>query len=641
MLNNPEVYVVGNGPSLKKDLIKALAGRNWLGMNSAYRYWRKVNIFPKYYACLDPVVIQSHAVEIKQLITEGVIDKFLLHQEFRAIYPDLVSANLMYLDDFLNVSQIVPFSSLSVHKQTTGVLALRFVIEMGYEKIVLLGIDCSYVEEVEGSKAVQGYELQIDHQHKNNPNYFFDEYQTQGDRYQVPNPAVHSGNLHLQSFIAFKNDLALSIKSQKIDIKIGTKKSLLYQYSVFSGTDIYQMLGMRKLSCIMMVIGEDELDKTLKLINLWSEPKLVPSLFQHKMKVETLKIFLMLDSDSNIKNTIYRTLNKQSKIFNKIEIYFKGKQKLAKNEYQNFMLSCLENCIGNDYTLSLSANSVPIKAGWLDRVEQILSEQDESNLIVSLKETKDKATMFCHKDDIAIYNTGTLDLLCKAILNPISQATKIDNRNDNFVVSHDSVITSGFKWVNAQFPDAWLSILDILDVRYHTFLKNSPSYFSGTSACTELALLGASSDTQYLSINHHGFGVITVDKIKDYNKAIFIVHFSAANTPDAVVEDSFIVAINIAANSSVQQLINSISIHGNTPSNRSIKLASQLSVDKDGSLTSETLIRPFEFSIFSLIVNLSDEARAGLSFTISAKCYKTLSETVTDIVVYENSNSKL
>ncbi|MEO1659113.1 MAG: hypothetical protein AAFR65_15480 [Pseudomonadota bacterium] len=64
---------------------------------------------------------------------------------------------------------------------------------MGFEKIVLLGIDGNYREIVDGAKRGAGIELEIV-EDRPNPNYFFEGYQKPGDRYNIPNPrpGVHT-----------------------------------------------------------------------------------------------------------------------------------------------------------------------------------------------------------------------------------------------------------------------------------------------------------------------------------------------------------------------------------------------------------------------------------------------------------------
>src|SRR3546814_12113912 len=92
------------------------------------------------------------------------------------------------------------FKTAFSDKKTTGSWAVRFAIYLGYTDISLGGIDCSYVEVIrQAERTGTDLELKIGSEVDANPNYFFDDYQKQGDTYQVPNPDRHFGNLHLQS----------------------------------------------------------------------------------------------------------------------------------------------------------------------------------------------------------------------------------------------------------------------------------------------------------------------------------------------------------------------------------------------------------------------------------------------------------
>jgi len=56
-----------------------------------------------------------------------------------------------------------------------------------------LGIDVNYLEILSEAKRKEGITLELTKTPEVNPNYFFDDYQRQGDLYQIPNPekAVH------------------------------------------------------------------------------------------------------------------------------------------------------------------------------------------------------------------------------------------------------------------------------------------------------------------------------------------------------------------------------------------------------------------------------------------------------------------
>ena len=150
-------YVVGNGPSLRPYELELLPDKAWLGMNSAYKYWHQISKYPKYYACLDPVVVKSQHEGILELVEQNLIDAFFLHEAILDYAPSLSThANVTLLQDFLKADLNLKMGDLAQFKKTTGALATRYVIEKGHHDLCLLGIDCNYVEIIEEAKQTEG-----------------------------------------------------------------------------------------------------------------------------------------------------------------------------------------------------------------------------------------------------------------------------------------------------------------------------------------------------------------------------------------------------------------------------------------------------------------------------------------------------
>ena len=59
---------------------------------------------------------------------------------------------------------------------------------MGYKNIILLGCDCNYIEFIKESKVTdeEFEELTITKTPEKNENYWFDNYQQEGDLYTIP-----------------------------------------------------------------------------------------------------------------------------------------------------------------------------------------------------------------------------------------------------------------------------------------------------------------------------------------------------------------------------------------------------------------------------------------------------------------------
>jgi len=162
-------------------------------MNAAYRSWERTLIYPTHYACLDEIVGLSHA---------DAICKLVKNSEVHGIEAFLLRDNLIRSRPFLGTHARVfsyekVFSNIPPRLRdlvTTGSHAALWLTTLGYEQIVLLGIDANYVETVKMARSTGGDKLKIVGSGKN-PNYYFNDYQKTGDEFLKPNPVpgVHTG----------------------------------------------------------------------------------------------------------------------------------------------------------------------------------------------------------------------------------------------------------------------------------------------------------------------------------------------------------------------------------------------------------------------------------------------------------------
>lgn len=221
-LSSNKILIIGNGPSTDKiDFPNTII--DTIGMNAAYRYWNKIFWYPTYYFCLDDKVILSHSKEIYNLIANTPIKLFFLHDNIKKTHPDLINNNkVLFISEFHDFNRgktnkiYSDYNILDTGYLTTGSFSIRFSILMGYDEIFTIGIDCNYVNIIEGAKQVDNLKLIIESKPDKNPNYFFDDYQKKGDVYNIPN---YSDNVHLMSvnkIVKYINDNDISINIYKL-----------------------------------------------------------------------------------------------------------------------------------------------------------------------------------------------------------------------------------------------------------------------------------------------------------------------------------------------------------------------------------------------------------------------------------------
>ena len=151
------LILMGNGPSLKDVDFDMLEGFDTFGLNSAYRAYERMNWWPTYHGCFDYRVTECHRENFVNLIENSPIK--------RCFY-------IVNISDSLNLQYINMKEYGSTNKWNNKLSDL-------------IGVDCNYVEFVKGSKK-DGAGLIIEKTPDINPNYWFDDYQQAGDKYNVP-----------------------------------------------------------------------------------------------------------------------------------------------------------------------------------------------------------------------------------------------------------------------------------------------------------------------------------------------------------------------------------------------------------------------------------------------------------------------
>ena len=148
-MNNDTVVVMGNGPSLKDLDFDMLKGFDTFGLNSAYRAYERLDWWPKYHGCFDYVVTESHRENFVNLIENTPIE--------RCFYITNISDNAAF--QHVNLLQYGTTNKWNNSQEdfanfhdngNSGANSCSVASCLGYKKVILLGVDCNYVEFVDG-----------------------------------------------------------------------------------------------------------------------------------------------------------------------------------------------------------------------------------------------------------------------------------------------------------------------------------------------------------------------------------------------------------------------------------------------------------------------------------------------------------
>jgi len=218
---------MGNGPSLKKIDFGNLKSVDTFGLNAAYRAYHKMGWYPTYHGCFDYVVTESHR--------ESFIDLVRTHKEIKRFFylENICDSNKVQKIDLLPMgtgdewnSSESSFGSF-IDGGNSGVNACQVGVCLGYEKIILVGVDCDYVEFVDGAFLTKDGRLEITKEMEENPNYWFDDYQQKGDRYNIPQASVfHLPRWSRFARLAYKNNIEVVNCSSESKLKCFRKSTL-------------------------------------------------------------------------------------------------------------------------------------------------------------------------------------------------------------------------------------------------------------------------------------------------------------------------------------------------------------------------------------------------------------------------------
>jgi glycosyltransferase involved in cell wall biosynthesis len=193
------LVILGNGPSLK-DVMDNPAYREILkrcdtfGLNAAYRAYVRFDFYPTYFGSFDYEVCESHKAAYEDLVLNcGKIKKYYFAKN------KLFAENVREHPRFQKINFIpAPMGvSRQLHMSTSfdefndigssGTNAVQVGYVLGYRKFILLGCDCKYVEILDGIEVKNEVRYRLTKDLEKNPNYWFDDYQKAGDKFNKPN----------------------------------------------------------------------------------------------------------------------------------------------------------------------------------------------------------------------------------------------------------------------------------------------------------------------------------------------------------------------------------------------------------------------------------------------------------------------
>jgi len=213
-LKNEIALLIGNGPSSKELLDFGFnnipESIKTIGLNSFYKKIEEIEWYPNFYAAYDTRVTPFHKSNFKLMMEKYNIERIF---------------------SYGNMLKGVPRSynfRPSIKHITTGGAAAEILIRMGFKEIALIGIDCNYIDYIKESRVEPGEGLIIEKTPEHNPNYFFNTYQEQGDKYRRPNKSWHVKSWRDVSSLAKLNEVKVINCSKQSEIDFFKKEELKF-----------------------------------------------------------------------------------------------------------------------------------------------------------------------------------------------------------------------------------------------------------------------------------------------------------------------------------------------------------------------------------------------------------------------------
>jgi len=169
-------FIIGNGPSLRQTDLSKLKDEFTFGMNRIYLLFPELGFHTTYFVSINDLVIEQFADDILAL----PMPKFLAWRSHRHFPTQLP---ITELPTFLYTSYTGPRFSSDVRCRvwegaTVTNVALQLAFHMGFEQIILIGVDHNFASKGDANKTVvsQG----------DDPNHFAPNYFGKGAKWQLP-----------------------------------------------------------------------------------------------------------------------------------------------------------------------------------------------------------------------------------------------------------------------------------------------------------------------------------------------------------------------------------------------------------------------------------------------------------------------
>ncbi|MBI3738124.1 MAG: DUF115 domain-containing protein [Chloroflexi bacterium] len=176
--NGQRAFIIGNGPSLNQTDLNKLKGEFTFGLNRIYLMFPQLGFSTTYLVSINDLVIEQCAAEMAAL----ELPKFFAWRSHRH-FLNLPPTTNHQPPTFLYTTYTGQRFSRDVRGRvwegaTVTNVALQLAFHMGFEKVILIGVDHNFASKGDANKTVVS--------NGDDPNHFDPRYFGKGFRWQLP-----------------------------------------------------------------------------------------------------------------------------------------------------------------------------------------------------------------------------------------------------------------------------------------------------------------------------------------------------------------------------------------------------------------------------------------------------------------------
>jgi len=156
------LYLLANGPSINKTNLSLLKDKRVMCMNRFYIKFKDLNFLPDYLVCIEETVLKQFNDDFSKLPIPAFVNWRTRHK----------IANVRYLKESFDIS---PFFQTDITEAvnvggTVTFVCLQLAYYMGFDKVIILGMDHSFKEVgIAGKAEIRKQDKDESHF---DPNYF-------------------------------------------------------------------------------------------------------------------------------------------------------------------------------------------------------------------------------------------------------------------------------------------------------------------------------------------------------------------------------------------------------------------------------------------------------------------------------------